>query len=43
MTDRRLLLQSIALAMHAAGQKDIAVDDLRVRVRTAFANNTADT
>src|SRR5262249_41410611 len=43
VTDRRLLLQSIALAMHAAGQKDIAVDDLRLRLCTAFASKTADT
>jgi len=43
ITDRRLLLQSIALAMHAAGQKDIAVDALRVQLRTTFASKTADT
>jgi predicted NACHT family NTPase len=42
VTDRRLLLQSIALAMHAAGQKDLAVDDLCQRLRTAFASKTAD-
>ena len=43
ITDRRLLLQSIALTMHAAGQKEIATDDLLAQVQAAFANRTTDT
>ena len=43
ITDRRLLLQSIALTMHAAGQKEIATDDLLAQVQAAFANRTPDT
>jgi energy-coupling factor transporter ATP-binding protein EcfA2 len=43
ITDRRLLLQSIALTMHAAGQKDIAADDLLTRVQAAFVSRTTDT
>ena len=42
VTDRRLLLQSIALAMHEAGKKEIAVDDLQTQLQTAFGRITID-
>jgi formylglycine-generating enzyme required for sulfatase activity len=42
VTDRRLLLQSIALGMHEAGTKEIAADDLLTQLQTAFVRNTAD-
>ena len=42
ITDRRLLLQAIALAMHEAGKKDINVDDLQAQVRTVFTSITPD-
>jgi formylglycine-generating enzyme required for sulfatase activity/energy-coupling factor transporter ATP-binding protein EcfA2 len=40
--DRRLLLQSLALKMHAAGKKEIEADDLQRELRAAFANMTPD-
>jgi formylglycine-generating enzyme required for sulfatase activity len=43
LTDRRLLLQAIALKMHEAGRKEIAIDDLLAQVEGAFARITADT
>jgi formylglycine-generating enzyme required for sulfatase activity/energy-coupling factor transporter ATP-binding protein EcfA2 len=42
LTDRRLLLQSIALRMHEAGHKEIGVDDLLAQVEGAFVRITAD-
>ena len=42
LTDRRLLLQSIALKMHEAGHKEIGVDDLLAQVEGAFARIVAD-
>jgi formylglycine-generating enzyme required for sulfatase activity/energy-coupling factor transporter ATP-binding protein EcfA2 len=41
-TDRRLLLQSIALDMHEVSHKEIAVDDLLTRLKTAFTRITSD-
>ena len=40
--DRRLLLQSIALKMHEAGQKEIEADDLQTQLEAAFASLTPD-
>jgi len=42
ITDRRLLLQSIALTMHEASRKEIETDDLLVHLKAAFASKTAD-
>jgi formylglycine-generating enzyme required for sulfatase activity len=42
LSDRRLLLQSIALRMHEAGQKEIAVDVLETQLAAAFAKITAE-
>jgi hypothetical protein len=41
-TDRRLLLQAIALKMHEAGQKELGVDDLLAQLKLAFARIVAD-
>jgi energy-coupling factor transporter ATP-binding protein EcfA2 len=43
LTDRRLLLQAIALKMHEMGHKEIAIDDLLAQVEGAFARITVDT
>ena len=40
--DRRLLLQSLALKMHAGGKREIEADDLQRELRAAFANMTPD-
>jgi formylglycine-generating enzyme required for sulfatase activity len=42
ITDRRLLLQTIALTMHETGQKEITTDDLQSQVQTSFASRTSD-
>jgi predicted NACHT family NTPase len=42
-TDRRLLLQAIALRMHEASHKEIGIDNLLAQVEGAFARITADT
>ena len=42
LTDRRLLLQSIALKVHEAGHKEIGVDDLLAQVEGAFVMIVAD-
>jgi predicted NACHT family NTPase len=41
--DRRLLLQSLALAMHEAGQKEIATDGLEKKLTADFVGIAADT
>src|SRR5262245_29842819 len=40
--DRRLLLQSLALSMHEAGQKEVSTDELEKRLKNAFASIVAD-
>jgi formylglycine-generating enzyme required for sulfatase activity len=42
ITDRRLLLHSIALQMHEAGQKEIDTDHLMAQLETAFGKITTD-
>jgi formylglycine-generating enzyme required for sulfatase activity len=42
ITDRRMLLQSIALRMHEAGHREIAVDYLLAQLEEAFAKITTD-
>ncbi|MGE0821729.1 MAG: NACHT domain-containing NTPase [Candidatus Binatia bacterium] len=40
--DRRLLLQALALQMHEAGQKEVALDTLQTVLKAAFTGKTRD-